>query len=140
MILGWSDEEYQATGASRHRPGQRAAEFVEVLRTLWQDDVATHSGEFYRIPSTRGAEAGAATAPADPAPRPRRYADGRRLRRRLPPAPWRALPDKADRSAGYVDLPSRQQRRQQPVRIHRDPERQRWTSVRGDARRGTTED
>jgi probable F420-dependent oxidoreductase len=51
--LGWSDEEYQATGASKHRRGQRAAEFLAVLRTLWQDDVAEHRGEFYQVPPTR---------------------------------------------------------------------------------------
>ncbi|SCL27615.1 probable F420-dependent oxidoreductase, Rv2161c family [Micromonospora rhizosphaerae] len=51
--LGWADEEYQATGASRHRRGQRAAEFIAVLRSLWQDDVTEHRGEFYRVPPTR---------------------------------------------------------------------------------------
>ncbi|MGC5022048.1 TIGR03619 family F420-dependent LLM class oxidoreductase [Micromonospora sp. DT47] len=51
--LGWSDEEYQATGASRHRRGPRATEFLAVLRTLWRDDVAEHRGEFYQVPPTR---------------------------------------------------------------------------------------
>lgn len=51
--LGWSTEEYQATGASRHRRGRRAEEFVEVLRALWQDDVVEHRGEFYQVPPTR---------------------------------------------------------------------------------------
>ncbi|MGS2615361.1 TIGR03619 family F420-dependent LLM class oxidoreductase [Micromonospora sp. LZ34] len=51
--LGWSDEEYQATGASRHRRGQRAAEFVTVLRSLWQDEVIAHRGAFYQVPPTR---------------------------------------------------------------------------------------
>ncbi|MFI5484238.1 MULTISPECIES: TIGR03619 family F420-dependent LLM class oxidoreductase [Micromonospora] len=51
--LGWSDEEYRATGASRHRRGQRAAEFVTVLRSLWQDEVIAHRGEFYQVPPTR---------------------------------------------------------------------------------------
>ena len=51
--LGWSTEEYQATGASRHRRGRRADEFVEVLRALWQADVVEHHGEFYQVPPTR---------------------------------------------------------------------------------------
>ena len=51
--LGWSTEEYQATGASRHRRGRRAEEFVDVLRALWQDDVVEHHGEFYQVPPTR---------------------------------------------------------------------------------------
>ncbi|WBB67971.1 TIGR03619 family F420-dependent LLM class oxidoreductase [Micromonospora sp. WMMD812] len=51
--LGWSDEEYQATGASKHRRGRRAEEFVTVLRGLWQDEVTEHHGEFYQVPPTR---------------------------------------------------------------------------------------
>ncbi|MEU9828471.1 TIGR03619 family F420-dependent LLM class oxidoreductase [Micromonospora chersina] len=51
--LGWADEEYQATGVSKHRRGQRADEFLAVLRALWQQDVAEHHGEFYQVPPTR---------------------------------------------------------------------------------------
>ncbi|MEH0820747.1 TIGR03619 family F420-dependent LLM class oxidoreductase [Micromonospora sp. CPCC 205714] len=51
--LGWADEEYQATGVSKHRRGHRAEEFLAVLRALWQDDVAAHRGEFYQVPPTR---------------------------------------------------------------------------------------
>ncbi|MFE9206345.1 TIGR03619 family F420-dependent LLM class oxidoreductase [Micromonospora sp. NPDC007230] len=51
--LGWADEEYQATGASRHQRGRRAEEFLTVLRTLWRDEVAAHDGAFYQVPPTR---------------------------------------------------------------------------------------
>ncbi|MFE9960220.1 TIGR03619 family F420-dependent LLM class oxidoreductase [Micromonospora sp. NPDC005299] len=51
--LGWADEEYQATGASKHRRGHRAEEFLAVLRALWQNDVVEHRGEFYQVPPTR---------------------------------------------------------------------------------------
>ncbi|MFE9690133.1 TIGR03619 family F420-dependent LLM class oxidoreductase [Micromonospora sp. NPDC005806] len=51
--LGWADEEYQATGATKHRRGHLADEFLVVLRTLWQNDVAEHHGEFYQVPPTR---------------------------------------------------------------------------------------
>ncbi|MFG1952014.1 TIGR03619 family F420-dependent LLM class oxidoreductase [Micromonospora sp. NPDC048830] len=51
--LGWAEEEYQATGASRHRRGRRAEEFLAVLRALWRDEVAAHRGEFYQVPPTR---------------------------------------------------------------------------------------
>ncbi|MGR6320149.1 TIGR03619 family F420-dependent LLM class oxidoreductase [Micromonospora soli] len=51
--LGWADEEYQATGATKHRRGRLAEEFLAVLRALWQDDVAEHHGEFYQVPPTR---------------------------------------------------------------------------------------
>lgn len=51
--LGWSDEEFEATGADKRERGRRAAEFVAVLRTLWSEDVVEHSGTFYRVPRTR---------------------------------------------------------------------------------------
>ena len=51
--LGWSDEEFTATGANKSRRGQQAEEFIAVLRTLWAADVAEHSGEFYRVPRMR---------------------------------------------------------------------------------------
>jgi probable F420-dependent oxidoreductase len=51
--LGWSDEEFIATGVSKERRGRRADEFVEVLRTLWTDDVVEHAGEFYHVPRMR---------------------------------------------------------------------------------------
>lgn len=51
--LGWADEEFAATGASKPRRGQQAEEFIGVLRTLWTADVVAHSGEFYRVPRMR---------------------------------------------------------------------------------------
>jgi probable F420-dependent oxidoreductase len=48
--LGWADEEYAASGATKHRVGERAEEFIHVLRSLWTEDVVTHEGEFYRVP------------------------------------------------------------------------------------------
>jgi probable F420-dependent oxidoreductase len=51
--LGWSDEEYAASGASKRGQGRRADEFVQALRTLWTDVVVAYDGEFYRIPASR---------------------------------------------------------------------------------------
>ncbi len=51
--LGWSDDEYAASGASKRRVGRRADEFVAALRTLWTDEVVEHHGEFYQIPPSR---------------------------------------------------------------------------------------
>lgn len=51
--LGWSDEEFTATGAAKHRRGRRAAEYLQVLKTLWTDEVAEYAGEFYRVPRMR---------------------------------------------------------------------------------------
>jgi probable F420-dependent oxidoreductase len=51
--LGWSDEEYAASGASRARVGKRSEEFIALLRTLWTDEIVAHSGEFYQVPRSR---------------------------------------------------------------------------------------
>jgi probable F420-dependent oxidoreductase len=51
--LGWSDEEYVGVGVSKRGQARRAEEFIAVLRTLWTDEVVSHDGEFYRVPSTR---------------------------------------------------------------------------------------
>jgi probable F420-dependent oxidoreductase len=51
--LGWADEEYAATGATRHRLPVRAEEFIRVYRSLLTDDVVEHDGEFYHVPRAR---------------------------------------------------------------------------------------
>ncbi len=49
--IGWMPEEFALTGADMARRGARAAEYVQVLRTLWTDGVADFSGTFYRVPA-----------------------------------------------------------------------------------------
>jgi probable F420-dependent oxidoreductase len=51
--LGWSPEEFAATGADMRDRGRRAVEYVGLLRTLWTDEVVEHSGRFYRVPPMR---------------------------------------------------------------------------------------
>ncbi len=51
--IGWSPTEFTATGADTARRGARAAEYVRVLRTLWNDEVASFDGEFYTVPPSR---------------------------------------------------------------------------------------
>jgi probable F420-dependent oxidoreductase len=51
--IGWMPEEFTAVGASAARRGARAEEYLAVLRTLWDDGVSSHSGEFYSIPAGR---------------------------------------------------------------------------------------
>jgi probable F420-dependent oxidoreductase len=53
--LGWSDEEYTASGASKKDQGRRAEEFISVLKTLWTEQNPAHDGEFYRIPAAKAA-------------------------------------------------------------------------------------
>jgi probable F420-dependent oxidoreductase len=44
--VGWSAEEFAALGVPFPRRGQRTAEYVAAMRTLWSDDVASFDGEF----------------------------------------------------------------------------------------------
>jgi probable F420-dependent oxidoreductase len=49
--IGWMPEEFTAVGAAAARRGARAEEYLAVLRTLWDDGVSSHDGEFYTIPA-----------------------------------------------------------------------------------------
>jgi probable F420-dependent oxidoreductase len=51
--VGWSPAEFTASGASTARRGPRTVEYVQVLRTLWADEVSGFEGEFYTIPPSR---------------------------------------------------------------------------------------
>jgi probable F420-dependent oxidoreductase len=51
--IGWMPEEFTAVGAPAARRGARAEEYLAVLRTLWDDGVSSHDGEFYTIPAGR---------------------------------------------------------------------------------------
>jgi probable F420-dependent oxidoreductase len=43
---GWLEEEFRTLGSSFEDRGARADEYIQVLRTLWSDDVASFAGEF----------------------------------------------------------------------------------------------
>ena len=51
--LGWSPDEYAASGVRPERRGARGEEFLTVLRTLWTQEVAEHHGRFYDLPPVR---------------------------------------------------------------------------------------
>jgi probable F420-dependent oxidoreductase len=53
--LGWSDDEYVASGATKKNQVRRMEEFVATLRTLWTEQSVAHDGEFYRIPPSKAA-------------------------------------------------------------------------------------
>jgi probable F420-dependent oxidoreductase len=48
--IGWSLDEFEATGIPLDRRGARADEFLKVLAAAWGDDPVEFTGEFYRIP------------------------------------------------------------------------------------------
>lgn len=49
MGLGWSEDEYEASGAPMTQKGKRADEFIQVLKAIWTTDPAEFSGEFYKL-------------------------------------------------------------------------------------------
>ena len=54
--VGWSREEFDALGVPFEHRGARTAEYVDAMRALWRDDVASFSGKFVgsiRLGSTR---------------------------------------------------------------------------------------
>ena len=51
--IGWSRDEFDALGVPFGRRGARTREYVEAMRTIWRDDVASYSGEFTRFERIR---------------------------------------------------------------------------------------
>ena len=47
---GWSDVEFAATGSDPNPRGRRTEEYLNVLRTLFTDEVSAYEGEFYTVP------------------------------------------------------------------------------------------
>jgi probable F420-dependent oxidoreductase len=48
--LGWSPDEFEATGVPIERRGARGEEYLACLREIWTGDPAEFAGEFYRVP------------------------------------------------------------------------------------------
>lgn len=51
--IGWSREEFEALGVPFAHRGKRTAEYVDAIRTLWRDDVATYRGEYVDFSAIR---------------------------------------------------------------------------------------
>ncbi len=47
---GWSEPEFVATGSDPNPRGKRVTEYLRVLSTLWNDEVASFDGELYTVP------------------------------------------------------------------------------------------
>jgi probable F420-dependent oxidoreductase len=50
--LGWSQDEYDATGASLKVRGKRADEFLAVLKEIWTHDPAEFHGKYFKLPKS----------------------------------------------------------------------------------------
>ena len=51
--VGWSREEFDALGVPFERRGARTKEYVDAIRTLWRDDIASFDGEFVHFDAVR---------------------------------------------------------------------------------------
>jgi probable F420-dependent oxidoreductase len=51
--LGWSKDEFDASGIPFRHRGTRADEYLQVLKRIWTDDVAEFRGQFYNIPASK---------------------------------------------------------------------------------------
>ena len=49
---GWSQDEFDAVGASMKGRGKRADEFISVLKAIWTTDPVEFQGEFYQVPKS----------------------------------------------------------------------------------------
>ncbi len=50
--LGWSKDEYDATGTEVKVRGRRADEFLKVLKAIWTSDPAEFQGRFFHLPKS----------------------------------------------------------------------------------------
>jgi len=51
--VGWSPEEYEATGVPMSERGARLDECLDALEALWTTDPAEYNGKYWKVPSTR---------------------------------------------------------------------------------------
>jgi probable F420-dependent oxidoreductase len=47
--MGWSPEEFEASGVTMKGRGARADEALEVMHTIWKDDPVEFSGKYYKV-------------------------------------------------------------------------------------------
>jgi probable F420-dependent oxidoreductase len=51
--IGWSKDEFEASGIHYKDRGTRADEYLQVLKKIWTDDVVEFKGRFYNIPASK---------------------------------------------------------------------------------------
>ncbi len=51
--IGWSKDEYQASNVPFMNRGERADEFIEVMKKIWTDDIVEFRGKYYDIPASK---------------------------------------------------------------------------------------
>lgn len=51
--IGWSEDEYRASGIPFINRGKRADEYIQLLKMLWTEDIVEFIGEYYDIPASK---------------------------------------------------------------------------------------
>ena len=51
--MTWSKDEYQASNIPFMNRGERADEFIQVLKKVWTDDIVEFKGKYYNIPVSK---------------------------------------------------------------------------------------
>jgi probable F420-dependent oxidoreductase len=51
--IGWSKDEYEVSGVPFKNRGNRANEYVQVLKKIWTEEIVEFKGEFYNIPPSK---------------------------------------------------------------------------------------
>jgi probable F420-dependent oxidoreductase len=51
--IGWSKDEYQVSNVPYERRGERADEYVQLLKRIWTDDVVEFKGKYYTVPASK---------------------------------------------------------------------------------------
>jgi len=51
--IGWSRDEYQASGIPFRNRGDRADEYLQLLKLIWTSDIVEFEGQYYNIPPSK---------------------------------------------------------------------------------------
>jgi probable F420-dependent oxidoreductase len=51
--IGWSKDEYEASGIPYKYRGERANEYLQLLKRIWTDEIVEFKGHFYSIPASK---------------------------------------------------------------------------------------
>src|ERR671931_169650 len=51
--IGWSKDEYEISGIPFKDRGERADEYIQILKKIWIDDVVEFKGQYYNIPASK---------------------------------------------------------------------------------------
>jgi probable F420-dependent oxidoreductase len=51
--IGWSKDEYEVSGVPYKHRGQRANEFLQMLKRIWIDEVVEFKSQYYSIPASK---------------------------------------------------------------------------------------